>query len=81
MHSRLRIPDIEIVTPEGDEDKLTAFVDVNILDSTGAQPYRGDVLVKGQRIVSVGEKLDGSKLRGARVIQGEGRTLMAGLST
>lgn len=54
---------------------------MNILDSTGADPYLGDVLVKGQRIVSVGTKLLSDDLVGARIIKGNGRTLMSGLGT
>lgn len=50
---RLRVPDVEIDDGTPD-DSVVAFLDVSILDSTGAQPYRGDVLVRGKRIVSVG---------------------------
>ncbi|RSH89115.1 hypothetical protein EHS25_002781 [Saitozyma podzolica] len=78
--STLKVPDVTIVTPEGEETRLTAFVDVMILDSTGKQPYRGDVLVRGQRIAKVGERLTAAELRNARVIKGDGRTLMAGLT-
>lgn len=56
----------------------TLFRDVSILDSTGAQPYRGNVLVDGDRIVSVGTDDPGS-VGDARVIEGRGRTLMSGL--
>lgn len=63
----------------GSDDTLVAFVDVDILDSTGAAPYRGDVLVKGKRIISVGGKLAPEILQGASVIEGRGRTLMSGL--
>lgn len=55
-------------------------MDVNIIDCTGRDAYRGDVLVKGQRIVMVGHKLSPKELAGARVIKGEGRTLMPGMS-
>jgi dihydroorotase-like cyclic amidohydrolase len=54
-------------------------VDVNILDSTGRQPYRGDVLIKGKHIVSVGKKLSQEDLTGARIFEGKGRTLMSGM--
>ena len=77
----LKVPNIEIVTPDADQGRLTAFVDVNIIDSTGADAYKGDVLVKGQRIVSVGKRLSGEQLADARIIEGKGRTLMAGMST
>ncbi|EGN93914.1 hypothetical protein SERLA73DRAFT_63293 [Serpula lacrymans var. lacrymans S7.3] len=63
----------------GSDDSVVAFVDVNIIDSTGKEPYHGDVLVKGKRIISVGDKLSPETLKGARVFQGKGRTLMSGL--
>ncbi|BGO89864.1 hypothetical protein NBRC10512_005634 [Rhodotorula toruloides] len=75
---RIRVPDIAIASDVSDEQE-TAFVDVNILDSTGKEPYRGDVLVRGKRIVSVGEEIAPEVLARARVIQGNGRTLMSGL--
>ena len=66
------------IRPDSD-DTIVAFVDVNILDSTGVAPYLGDVLVKGKRIVRVGSKLAPETLQGAFVIDGKGRTLMSGL--
>lgn len=55
----------------------TLFRNVRILDSTGADPYPGHVLVEGNRIVTVG---DGDLTDdAARVIDGRGRTLMSGL--
>lgn len=32
-------------------DSQILFTDVNILDSTGNEPYRGDVLIKGMKSV------------------------------
>jgi imidazolonepropionase-like amidohydrolase len=61
------------VTPE-----KTLFRDVSILDSTGADPYRGDVLVENDRIAAVGT-VDPARAQGARVVEGRGRTLMSGL--
>ncbi|KAK5161636.1 hypothetical protein LTR04_003993 [Oleoguttula sp. CCFEE 6159] len=58
------------------------FTDVNILDSTGQEPYRGDVLIEGEHIVAVGtvpKKEDLEKDPRVRVFQGKGRTLMSGL--
>ena len=52
---------------------------MNILDSTGRQPYKGDVLIKGKHIVSVGGKLSEENLTGARIFEGKGRTLMSGM--
>ncbi|CAH0051765.1 unnamed protein product [Clonostachys solani] len=64
------------------EHQRVLFRDVNILDSTGAQPFRGDVLVEGERIKYVGtvpgiEKLQNDST--VTVIHGKGRTLMSGL--
>lgn len=56
----------------------TLFRDVSILDSTGAEPYRGDVLIDNDRIFSVGTLPPGAA-EGAQVIEGRGRTLMSGL--
>ncbi|KAF8553044.1 dipeptidase [Imleria badia] len=75
--SRLKVPSVEIRS--GSDDTIVAFVDVNIIDSTGAAPYQGDVLVKGKRIISVGSKLAPETLQGAFLIEGRGRTLMSGL--
>jgi imidazolonepropionase-like amidohydrolase len=56
----------------------TLFRDVTILDSTGADPYPGDVLVENDRIAAVG-RVDPARAAGALVIEGRGRTLMSGL--
>ncbi|GAM42104.1 hypothetical protein TCE0_043f15770 [Talaromyces pinophilus] len=63
-------------------DWKTLFLDVNIIDSTGREPYRGDVLVLGERIAAVGTVPNVENLKeeaGVRVIHGGGRTLMSGL--
>lgn len=76
-------PDSRIVVPRREmagthpESKIL-FSNVRILDSTGAQPYDGDVLVEGERIRYVGQVPDEAR-QGARVIKGNGRTLMSGL--
>ncbi|KAJ7131366.1 hypothetical protein C8R44DRAFT_774726 [Mycena epipterygia] len=75
---RLKIPDIEIKEQEPTPARI-AFTDVNILDSTGALPYPGDVLVEGQKIVKVGGRLSPEELHGALVFEGRGRTLMSGM--
>src|SRR3954465_12362176 len=54
------------------------FRNVSILDSTGAEPYPGDVLVDNDRITAVGV-VNPADAEGARVIEGGGRTLMSGL--
>jgi imidazolonepropionase-like amidohydrolase len=56
----------------------TLFRDVSIVDSTGADPYRGDVLVENDRIAAVGA-VGAARAEGARVVEGRGRTLMSGL--
>jgi imidazolonepropionase-like amidohydrolase len=54
------------------------FRDVSILDSTGADPYPGDVLVEDDRIAAVGT-VTAAAGQGARVVEGRRRTLMSGL--
>jgi imidazolonepropionase-like amidohydrolase len=54
------------------------FRNVSILDSTGAAPYPGDVLVEDDRIAAVGT-VEAARARSARVVEGRGRTLMSGL--
>lgn len=51
------------------------FRNVRILDSTGADPYPGDVLVEDDRIAAVGQ-VNETRAEGAQVIEGRGRTLM-----
>lgn len=58
------------------------FTDVNILDSTGREPYHGDVLIEGERISKVGIVPNVDELKTdpkVRVFHGRGRTLMSGL--
>ncbi|KAK4052953.1 hypothetical protein OIO90_004077 [Microbotryomycetes sp. JL221] len=75
---RIAVPDIDIVCDN--EDSMIAFVNVNIIDSTGAEPYLGDVLVRGKRIISVGDKISEEDLAKARIFDGKGeRTLMSGM--
>ncbi|KAF8575219.1 hypothetical protein K439DRAFT_1649598 [Ramaria rubella] len=77
---RLRVPQYEINSPNS-QDGIILFCNVNILDSTGREPYLGDVLVRGNRIASVGPKvaLESVESDAARIIEGNGRTLMSGL--
>lgn len=35
-----------------DPDSKILFLDVNILDSTGAEPYTGDVLIEGKQFLA-----------------------------
>ncbi|MBI1398243.1 MAG: amidohydrolase family protein [Betaproteobacteria bacterium] len=53
--------------------------DVRIWDGTGAEPFAGEVLVDGNRIVSVAPRPARLPDAGARVIEGGGATLMPGL--
>src|SRR5436305_14632243 len=39
-------------------DSKILFLDVNILDSTGAEPYRGGIYIEGERIAHVGSVPD-----------------------
>ncbi|KAJ7757272.1 hypothetical protein DFH07DRAFT_819742 [Mycena maculata] len=74
---RLRFPSIKI--KEHGMASSIAFINVNILDSTGRAPYLGDVLVKREKIVKVGGKLSAEELQGAHIFEGNGRTLMSGM--
>lgn len=57
------------------------FTNVSILDSTGAQPYPGEVLVTGDRIAEVRKGTGGDLPRdGSQVIDGQGATLTSGLA-
>lgn len=58
------------------------FRDVQILDSTGNDPYHGDVLIEGALIKFVGDVPDVESLSASslvQVVKGNGRTLMSGL--
>jgi imidazolonepropionase-like amidohydrolase len=55
------------------------FTDVRILDSTGADPYDGEVLVTGDRIAEVRRGTGDLPREGAQVVDGRGATLMSGL--
>ncbi|EXK25180.1 hypothetical protein FOMG_18156 [Fusarium oxysporum f. sp. melonis 26406] len=59
------------------------FKNVNIIESTGREPYMGDVLIRaGERISAVGQVPNRDELEKdstVRVFEGRGRTLMSGL--
>jgi imidazolonepropionase-like amidohydrolase len=55
------------------------FTNVNILDSTGAEPYPGEVLVVDDRIAEVRRGTGDLPREGVKVIDGRGGTLMSGL--
>ncbi len=56
----------------------TLLANVNVLDCTGADPYRGEVLIDGNRIVGVAAGSDVLP-RDAHVVDGGGGFLMPGL--
>ena len=63
-------------------DSKILFTDVKILDSSGKEPFDGDVLIEGQKITRVGFVPDLASLKNnprVRVFHGRGRTLMSGL--
>lgn len=65
-----------------DPNSKVLFLDVNIIDSTGNDPFHGDVYIEGERIKHVGTVPNMAALRKdskVRVIEGRGRTLMSGL--
>ncbi len=76
LDERIKIPVREMAGT--DPDSRILFKDVQILDSTGREPFGGDVLVIGERIKHVG-KVSHAEAANARVINGGGRTLMSGL--
>jgi imidazolonepropionase-like amidohydrolase len=55
------------------------IVDVKILDGTGREPFAGEVLLEGNRIVAVTSGHAGPRPDGAIRIDGRGATLMPGL--
>jgi imidazolonepropionase-like amidohydrolase len=57
----------------------TLFGNVSILDGTGAPPFHGSVLVRGERIESVVPQGTESAVRDAVFVDGRGATLMPGL--
>lgn len=57
----------------------TLFVNVVVLDCTGADPYPGEVLVDGPRIAAVARQPGIFSRDGVELIDGGGATLMPGL--
>ncbi|MFM9883821.1 MAG: amidohydrolase family protein [Burkholderiales bacterium] len=55
------------------------FTNVRIIDGTGAQPYAGEVLVQGNRILRVARGSRSLPVAGVTVIDGAGATLMPGM--
>jgi imidazolonepropionase-like amidohydrolase len=57
----------------------TLFTQVDIFDGSGTPPYRGEVLVRGNRIEALGRAPERLPRDGATVIEGAGTTLMPGM--
>ena len=57
----------------------TLFTGIHVLDCTGADPYPGEVLVEGSRIVEVSRGTRPMSYENVDVIEGNGATLMPGL--
>jgi len=57
----------------------TLFTNVSIFDGTGALPFRGEVLIEGDRITAVARGGERVAAAGATVVDGAGGTLMPGL--
>lgn len=72
--------DITINNHKDGEPSRILFTNVNIFDSTGADPYLGDVLIAGERITAVGKLGSPPPGEDTLVIDGGSRkTLMSGL--
>lgn len=58
----------------------TLITNVTIFDASGAEPYKGHVLVDGDSIASVGKGPAKAPHSGTRLIDGAGRFLMPGMT-
>src|SRR5882672_12963835 len=56
------------------------FINVRIIDGSGAQPYSGEVLVQGNRIARVAKGVRSIPTAGITVIDAAGATLMPGMT-
>jgi imidazolonepropionase-like amidohydrolase len=80
QHYKPTPADIEISNHKPDDPAKILFKNVNILDSTGREPYLGDVLIEGERIVQVGKVAEDVLSPDTFIIDGQGKkTLMSGL--
>ncbi|NUO42768.1 MAG: amidohydrolase family protein [Streptomyces sp.] len=57
----------------------TLFTDVRVFDGTGRDPFPAEVLVEGNRIIAVTDRLPRDLRADARMIDGAGGTLLPGL--
>jgi imidazolonepropionase-like amidohydrolase len=60
-------------------DGATVFTNVRVLDATGALPFMGEVVVRGNRIQTISRGQRAPVSGGATVIDGAGATLMPGM--
>ncbi|ORY26974.1 imidazolonepropionase [Naematelia encephala] len=65
----------------GIDPQFVIFKEANILDSTGKEPYVGDVLIDGERFAQVGGEVDPAQYPedNTLVVNAKGKTLMSGL--
>ncbi|KAF2110193.1 hypothetical protein BDV96DRAFT_624219 [Lophiotrema nucula] len=71
--------DIQINNRKDDDPATILFKNVNIIDSTGKEPYLGSVLIEGERIKQVGD-FQFQPAPETLIIDGQGKkTLMSGL--
>ncbi len=56
------------------------FTNVRIIDGSGAQPFAGEVLVEGNRIVRVARGVRAMQMAGTTVVDAGGATLMPGMT-
>jgi imidazolonepropionase-like amidohydrolase len=55
------------------------FQNASVIDGSGRPPFRGDVIVRGNRVVAIGEGAAGRKTPDCETIDATGLTLMPGL--
>lgn len=67
------------MTSANTPDQSILFTNIRIFDSTGTDPYEGEVLVEGERIAEVRKGTGDLPREAARVIDGQGKFLMSGL--
>ena len=61
------------------DNQSTLFVDVNVIDGSGSDPYHGYVLVEGNRISKTGRGEVPADVAADAVVDGQNKTLMPGL--
>jgi hypothetical protein len=65
--------DIKIDNHKPTDPTTILFKNVNIIDSTGREPFLGDVLIEGERIVQVGKVGSVPTEGNMAIIDGEGK--------